>query len=99
MLLIAMEGGKIKMAVRRPQSIKKIDAPRSNERSKTSWAGDVVSYLQTSKERRVKRRFGEGLCVNNYCTGGQQDRIDEGGSPNGRERQQEFEKSFLIGGR
>jgi len=61
MLLIAMEGGKIKMAVRRPQPIKKIDAPRSNERSKTSWAGYVVSYLQTSKEREVERGFGKGF--------------------------------------
>src|SRR5437899_2482456 len=86
------------MAVRRPQSIKKIDAPRNNEPSKVSWAGYVVSYLQTSKERRIKGRFGKGLCVNNNCTGGQPDRIDEGGTPNGLERAQEFEKSFLIGG-
>jgi len=45
MLLIAMEGGRITMAVRCPQSIKKTDAPRNNEPSKVSWAGYVVSYL------------------------------------------------------
>src|SRR5260370_310766 len=61
MLLIAMEGGRITMAVRRPQSIKKIDAPRNNERSKTSWAGYVVSYLQASRERGVERGFGKGF--------------------------------------
>src|SRR6267154_378719 len=86
------------MALRRPQSIEKIDAPRNNEHVKISWAGYVVSYLQTNKERGVERRFGKGLCVNNNCTGGQQACTDEDSTVNGLERAQEFEKSFLFGG-
>ena len=50
MLLIAMEGGRITMAVRRPQSIKKIDAPRSKERSKPLGRGMSFRIYRLAKK-------------------------------------------------
>src|SRR6266852_3510194 len=86
-------------AAMRPRFPRKYsDAPRRNERLHVPRAGYVVSYLKASRERGVGRRFGEGLCVNNYCTGGQQVCIHEEGSSNRLERAQKFEKRFLIGG-
>src|SRR5229473_3129343 len=74
------------------------DAPRRNDRLTVPRAGYVVSYLQASRERGVEKRLGKGLCVKNNCTSGQQDWMDEEGSPPRLESAQEFEKGFLIGG-
>src|SRR5216683_7310922 len=82
----------------RPRFIRKnSDAPHRNERLKVPRAGYVVSYLQASRERGVARRFGKGLCVNNYCTDGHQVCTGQEGSPNRLERAKEFEKGFLFG--
>src|SRR5260370_14356904 len=91
---------KVTMAGRRPLASysRESDAPRRNDRLTVPRAGYVVSYLQASRERGVEKRFGKGLCVNNNCTSGQQDWMDEEGSPNRLERAQELEKGFLIGG-
>src|SRR5260370_4099918 len=91
---------KVTMAARRPLASysRESDAPRRNDRLTVPRAGYVVSYLQASRERGVEKRFGKGLCVNNNCTSGQQDWMDEEGSPSRLERAQELEKGFLIGG-
>src|SRR5260370_15110730 len=90
---------KVTMAARRPLArySRESDAPRGNDRATVPRAGYVVSYLQASRERGVEKRFGKGLCVNNNCTSGQQDWMDEEGSPKRLERAKEFEKGFLIG--
>src|SRR5260370_2184 len=88
------------MAARRPLASysRESDARRRNDRLTVPRAGYVVSYLQASRERGVEKGFGKGLCVNNNCTSGQQDWMDEEGSTNRLERAQELEKGFLIGG-
>jgi len=40
--------------VRRPQSIKKIDAPRNNEPSKVSWAGMSFRIYRLAKKEEEK---------------------------------------------
>jgi hypothetical protein len=74
------------------------DAPRGNVRLKDSRAGYVVSYLQASKEGGEAKRLGKGLCVNNYCTSGQQACAEQEGGPNRLERAKEFEKGFFFVG-
>jgi hypothetical protein len=63
MLLIAMEGGRIRMAARRPLAVfsRENDAPHDIEELKAPRAGYVVSYLQASRERGVGRGFGKGF--------------------------------------
>ena len=54
------------------QEPKKCRQNRVAKEADVHATGYVVSYLQASKEGGEARGLGKGLCVNNYCTSGQQ---------------------------
>src|SRR5204862_4764055 len=74
--LIAWLGDRFPQAAKRPFLWDKWPTPEPRV-LKDGDPGDVVSYLQASKERGSAKRFGKGPCVNNHPAW--QDRVEEDG--------------------